>query len=187
MSKKKLPLQQAQEEAQRIIELLSPDCERIEVAGSIRRKKPQVGDIELVAIPKMTIAVPTVPTLFPPTDQVSALDQFDYSRIGVLVKGGSKFKQVELHTGQHLDLFIVTPPAQWGVIFTLRTGDENFSHLAVTKKRFGGLLPSNLRVSGGAVLKDDILIPTPEEADFLRILGLEGLSPEARTNYRPKT
>ena len=31
---------------------LAPLCERIEVAGSIRRRRPQVKDIELVAIPK---------------------------------------------------------------------------------------------------------------------------------------
>jgi len=35
---------------------LAPYCERIEIAGSIRRGKPQVKDIELVAMPKM---VPT--------------------------------------------------------------------------------------------------------------------------------
>ena len=27
---------------------LAPYCERIEIAGSIRRKKPDVGDIEIV-------------------------------------------------------------------------------------------------------------------------------------------
>lgn len=32
---------------------LSPFCERIEIAGSLRRGKPEVGDIELVFIPKM--------------------------------------------------------------------------------------------------------------------------------------
>jgi DNA polymerase/3'-5' exonuclease PolX len=31
---------------------LAPSCHRIEIAGSIRRRRPQVKDIELVAIPK---------------------------------------------------------------------------------------------------------------------------------------
>jgi len=43
-------------EAQRIAQIvkseLSPHCERIEIAGSIRRGKPEVKDIEIVAIPK---------------------------------------------------------------------------------------------------------------------------------------
>ena len=46
-------------------ELLAPACERIEVAGSIRRGKPEVKDAEIVAIPK-TYEVET-PGLFGPT------------------------------------------------------------------------------------------------------------------------
>ena len=38
--------------AQGLIETLRPHCERIEIAGSLRRGKPDVGDIELVCIPK---------------------------------------------------------------------------------------------------------------------------------------
>jgi hypothetical protein len=35
---------------------LAPSCHRIEIAGSIRRGKPQVEDIELVALPKLVPA-----------------------------------------------------------------------------------------------------------------------------------
>lgn len=38
--------------AERVKAELEPHCERIEIAGSIRRKKPEVKDIEIVAIPK---------------------------------------------------------------------------------------------------------------------------------------
>ena len=38
--------------AERLRELLAPACERIIIAGSVRREKPDVGDVELVAIPK---------------------------------------------------------------------------------------------------------------------------------------
>ncbi len=44
--------EQALEIAERTKALLAPHCERIEIAGSIRRKKPHVKDIEIVAIPK---------------------------------------------------------------------------------------------------------------------------------------
>ena len=37
-----------------------------------------------------------------------------------------------------LDLFAVTPPAQWGVIFTVRTGPGAFSTRLVTARRYGG-------------------------------------------------
>ena len=49
---KKYPHAEAQAIAQEVVEQLRPHCERIVVAGSIRRKKSEVGDIEIVAIPK---------------------------------------------------------------------------------------------------------------------------------------
>jgi DNA polymerase/3'-5' exonuclease PolX len=41
--------------AGRIVEALRPYCERIEIAGSLRREKPMVGDIEIVAIPRRPV------------------------------------------------------------------------------------------------------------------------------------
>ena len=38
--------------AEKVKAELAPHCERIEIAGSLRRKKEFVGDIEIVAIPK---------------------------------------------------------------------------------------------------------------------------------------
>jgi DNA polymerase/3'-5' exonuclease PolX len=42
--------------AERVKAELAPYCERIEIAGSVRRRKPQVKDIELVAIPRQVTA-----------------------------------------------------------------------------------------------------------------------------------
>lgn len=42
----------AQHIADRAYGALAPHCFRISIAGSIRRKAPEVGDIEVVAIPK---------------------------------------------------------------------------------------------------------------------------------------
>ena len=44
--------------ANRFINLLAHSCEKIQIAGSIRREKNDVGDIEIVAVPKMA-DVPT--------------------------------------------------------------------------------------------------------------------------------
>ena len=38
-------------QAEALRELLAPACARIEIAGSIRREKPKVKDVELVAVP----------------------------------------------------------------------------------------------------------------------------------------
>ena len=42
----------AKEIADSVLQKLKPHCERIEIAGSIRRKKANPNDIEIVAIPK---------------------------------------------------------------------------------------------------------------------------------------
>jgi DNA polymerase/3'-5' exonuclease PolX len=47
-----MKFRQALEIATKIKDQLSPHCVRCEIAGSIRREKPTVKDIEIVAIPK---------------------------------------------------------------------------------------------------------------------------------------
>src|SRR5690606_7931246 len=64
-TKTTLPLDVARRAAERLVTALAPACARIEIAslfpsviaGSIRRGKLQVGDIELVAIPSVVHAV----------------------------------------------------------------------------------------------------------------------------------
>jgi hypothetical protein len=52
----RIPLTQAVTIAEEVCTTLRPFCARLEVAGSIRRRRDSIGDLELVAIPKM---VPT--------------------------------------------------------------------------------------------------------------------------------
>ena len=50
--KTRYPLPFARDQAHSLLRTLAPYCERIEIAGSIRRQAPTAGDIELVAIPR---------------------------------------------------------------------------------------------------------------------------------------
>ena len=52
-----MKLQQAREIAEGVKAKLAPHCERIEIAGSIRRGKPVVGDIEIVCVPHQVQAM----------------------------------------------------------------------------------------------------------------------------------
>jgi len=52
--KTKLPLSTAITLAESIVTALAPGCSRIAIAGSVRREKPEVGDIEIVCIPRVT-------------------------------------------------------------------------------------------------------------------------------------
>jgi DNA polymerase/3'-5' exonuclease PolX len=158
-------LEQAETIATRYVELLRPYCSRIEVAGSVRRKKPEVHDIELVAIP---------------TDAVNMQFKLEWESGSRRLKGGSKYQQYALPEGINLDLFLVTPPAQFGVIFTLRTGPAEFSTWCVTRRALGGRLPKFAMVNSGAVWVKEQIVPMPEEIDFLSFLGLGLLEPWER-------
>ncbi len=46
------PLAEGEAIASALVADLEPYCARIQVAGSIRRRKEMVGDIEIVAIPR---------------------------------------------------------------------------------------------------------------------------------------
>jgi hypothetical protein len=52
VSKTQRPLLDAERIAAAIVADLAPSCARIQVAGSVRRRKEVVGDIEVVVIPR---------------------------------------------------------------------------------------------------------------------------------------
>ncbi len=161
--------------AQETMKFLEPHCTRIEIAGSLRRMKPEVGDIELVAIPVF------LADMFGERSSDHELNYIDYSPIGKLVMNGPKQKKVELHAGITLDLFIVTPPAQYGVIMVLRTGPENYSHRLVTQKIHGGSMPAHMRMEDGALRIGKKIIETPEEQDVYKALRIKYVEPNRRT------
>jgi DNA polymerase/3'-5' exonuclease PolX len=175
MAKQKLPLADARKLAEAIVSRLSGYCQRIEIAGSIRRCKPEVGDIEIVALPLFDR------DMFGAISENHLLDGVDWLKFGKVIKNGHKYKQIELHEGPNLDLFIVTPPAQWGVQFLIRTGSADFSHRFVTQKKLGGTLPSNLRVQDGAIWSNNHIIETPEENDVFALAGIPFVEPEKRS------
>lgn len=175
-TKTKLPIIQAATLAQDIAMRLLPYCERLEIAGSIRRGKAEIGDIELIAIPKYSEV-----DLFGNLSDNHELDLLDWSKFGRYVIGAHKYKQIDLPEGITLDLFIVTPPAQWGVQFMIRTGSAEFSHKMVTPRSQGGFMPSNYRVKDGAIWSHNHIIETPEEIDVFNLYGMSYIEPKARS------
>lgn len=200
--KNRIPLTDAQFIAAEIIALLTPACERIAVAGSVRREKPTVGDIEIVAMPQMHYAL----DLFGDSAPEHNVDLLDKLCDVLLMEGtlahrldkngrrawGYRYKRgiFTSQTGQRvpLDLFSVLPPAQWGVIYTIRTGPSEFSHALVMDRRYGGAMPSGWMVRGGQLLAagPDKVVETPEEQDFFAALGLPWIPPSERSLERLK-
>lgn len=171
--------------AQNIVSRICGGCERIEVAGSIRRKKPDIGDIEIVCIPKRVGLM-----------EDSALDPILQSLVEQdklrRIKNGEKMKQFDVvNAGCKLDLFIVEPET-WGVQFLIRTGPADFSKRFVTQRSIGGYMPDSMCCRDGRlwhvrkwagddpVMDSAVAIPTPEETDAFAAVGLDFIEPEKR-------
>lgn len=181
MAKTKITYQAAVNLAERIIKELSPVCAKIEVAGSVRRQKKMIGDIEIVCIPK------PITDIF--GDVVVGSNNLDphlaYLQLAArIVKGdkwGPKYKKFHLPAMPELsiDLFIPTPE-EWGYTYTIRTGCAEFSHKLVTPRQQGGFLPGHLRVGGCRLWDGGKALETPEEGEFFAALGIAYIPPELR-------
>jgi DNA polymerase/3'-5' exonuclease PolX len=156
--KVRMPLAQAQAVAEELVGLLGLWCERLEVAGSIRRGKAEVGDIELLAVPR----------------QATALDLFGGA--------GATTERIS-YDGVAVDLFAVLPPAEFGLLMAIRTGPADWSHRLVTPRRQGGWLPDHLRVHDGHIehIRDGEVVPTPEEPEVFRVVNQPYVLPERRS------
>ena len=166
--KQKIPLQQAQKIAMGIVIELAPHCERIQIAGSIRREKAEVGDIEIVAIPK-----PYETGIFE-SGIASVVNQWPKVK-GELDYLTCKYTQRILPGGIALDLFFATPQ-NWGSILAIRTGSSEYSHkvLATTWVQRG------YKSEGGILIKNGIRYDVPEEIDLFNRLGLVWVEPKDR-------
>lgn len=193
MTKTLMPLADAEAAACALLDKLAPYCMRLDIAGSIRRKKPQIADIELVAIPRMAAGqmdlfgdVVDYDLLEEKCGRLLAEGTFTLrpDKNGVTANG-QRFKRLLFGFRDMprvpLDLFIVREPAQFGVIFTIRTGCAEFSHRLVTSRLLGGWLPAGMQVRNGGLYAAGALQETPEEADFFEAIGVIPPPPERRT------
>ncbi len=157
--------------AEEIKAALDPYCNRIEIAGSIRRECCEVGDVEIVCIPSVELG-----GLFKDEElrsqgfckQINAWEK---------VKGSPEGKYTQrIYEGMKVDIFIAVPE-NWGMILAIRTGSADFSHMRLAARwaKFG-------YTSRGGILYDDQDQPTMirEEKDLFDLLGLDWLDPKDR-------
>lgn len=174
----RMPLGAARKLAESVVAELLPGCQRIAVAGSIRRAKPTIGDLEVVAIPTPALDLfggPTGGTMLDPIlGQLVAAGRLER------VKGGEKYRQYVLpRHGCKLDLFLASPET-WPCVLVIRTGSAEFSHRLVTPKAHGGLCPSDMKFSEGRLWRDGQPLPLADERDLFAALGLDWIEPQAR-------
>lgn len=182
--------------AQALMERFEPVCTRIEIKGSIFRRKAEPKDIELLGVPdpspvtraRLEFGKPIPPVYKTRLDVLIA--EMIEARECFLKASGEKYKKLWLvKESIQVDLFLVTPPAEWGVQSVIRTGPSDFSHWMVTRKSRGGALPDQYIVADGAVgnrVRGDKgdgrqgVISTPEEIDFFALCGMDWIEPRER-------
>lgn len=176
-----LPLARARDVAEDLVACFRTNAKRIEVAGSIRRRKPVIGDIELVCIP--TVGLYDLLDKWLASGKILHTDPKRwgnrYRSFRHLVKVLDEYVQV--------DLFLQPDPSTWGVNMLLRTGSAEFSRKMVTKRSEGGFMPDCYQVRDARVWAGAKLLETPEEEDIFALWGMDYVLPPQRTDhYAPK-
>lgn len=186
--KPRWPYDEAYPIARDIKAALHPLCERIEIAGSIRRERATVGDIEILFVPKIEMrSDPT--SLFAeelPHD-IAAEKINELVRAGILAKRlstddreawGPKNK-LAVHTasGIPIDFFSTTIP-NWWMSLVVRTGGRDTNLQLTTAALAKGM---HLQAYGsGYKMQNQMIIPARSERDVFDIVGVRYEEPKYR-------
>lgn len=114
------------EEARKVAEdlkaRLEPCCERIEIAGSLRRQLPDVGDIEFLIVPKREGTVDLLDRALTRLIFDGVLD-FRRNKRGSRVYGRQNKLLFHVPSGIGVDVFS-TDEKRWAIALVVRTGSE---------------------------------------------------------------
>ena len=170
----RLPLAKAVGLATRIMEVLAPACTQIQIAGSIRRRLPTVGDLDIVALPKHGHE-----------DELARLFRSCAQSGGILQDGGISKRCLLRKSGVQLDLWIakqatrdlIAPiPCNWGAMLLTYTGSPHHNIKIVERAK---ALGHTFR-PGWGVIQESGLVHATTEAEIFAALDWDFVEPEAR-------
>jgi len=142
-----------------------PAVERLEAAGSLRRRLPTIGDIDLLATAADTQAVVDAFTSLPQAEQVI---------------GGDTKATIHLRNGLRVDLMVL-PPDHYGSLLQHLTGSQQHNIQLRTLATERGYLLNEYGLTplqGGEPAGETIRCAT--EAEVYAHLGLPYIAPELR-------
>jgi DNA polymerase/3'-5' exonuclease PolX len=183
--KQKFPRDIALAVAYEIKNQLEPFCERIEIAGSLRRGKAEVGDIELLYIPRTEnrqqdfFSSAPVNIAAEKISQMLAVGELAKrpSKIGVFTWGDNNKLGIHVASGVPVDLFQTTAE-NWWVSLVIRTGSKD-TNLALTT----GAQKQNARLNAygcGVTWSDGTTTAATSERHVFELCGVEYKEPENR-------
>ena len=179
--------QDAVQVALAVLRALKPACERVAIAGSIRRHKPLCKDVEIVFIPRYAMRQVDLFTEQPMAATDARIQELIDDRFWEFdqetKRNGPKHKRlIHLESGMVIELFRADP-GNWGLQMVLRTGPAEWNHLLVTRRPFGGAMPFDVLMADGSLWRagKHRTIATPTETAFFEVLGLPYVAPQERS------
>jgi DNA polymerase (family 10) len=157
--KTKMPLANAQALADELVKILKKNgARRIEVCGSIRRKLPEVGDIDLV----VDTDLPATVLLLSRNRNVEVLTNN--------VKKSASF----LYKGAQVNMYFSTEE-NWGAMVLFLTGSKLFNIIMRGEAKKQGY-----KLNQYGLWHGETIIAGKDEAQIFFVLNLKEVNPEAR-------
>jgi DNA polymerase (family X) len=173
-----LPLAKADAIAGKISDALRPFCDRLEIAGSIRRRRPTVNDIDLVLLPK--------------PGQLEALRaRCEKNALRIQANGlqnlilflpyppaGREGLQLDVWIARPRDADLIsTTPSNWGSLLLCRTGSKEHNIFLLDRARDLGLRWNTYE---GVYDRTGFCLACETEESIFAALKLDFIRPEKR-------
>ncbi len=160
---RRFPRKDVEDDVAKLLKTLEsiPGVERVEAAGSFRRHKETVGDVDIVVIGRDTQKV---------ADAVAALPIV----VRVVAHGGTKVS-FDLKSGLRVDVRFVQPD-QWGAALLYFTGDKEHN-ITLRKKA----IQKGWKLNEYGLFEGDRVIASKEEEDIYKALDVPKIDPPKRT------
>lgn len=161
--------------AQDFARTLEPACEQLFIAGSLRRGKADVKDVELVAVPRFFDGQNA---LLWPLDRLLDEGTIEKAVYGEkkTTRWGEKYRGL-MYRGVKIEIFCSLPGAM-GYQYWLRTGpgDANTYFMKVCKFK-----AAPFHVKDGQVWWNDTALEAPDEETWFKLLGILVVAPNQRS------
>lgn len=162
--------------ARQVSDEMAPLVVRSKAVGSLRRRSPEVGDIEFVVEPRMIADLVGHET--PDLDPLMAQAE----KWGEISMAGTRMVQVKKVYGSSLtlELYLCWPPSDWGSMLVVRTGPWELGRALMGRLNHLGIKHQGHHLRRKATSE---LIPTPTEEDFFRAAGLPHIPVRLRDSW----
>ena len=163
------------EDAERVVKqfitLIEDACQQVEIAGSIRRGKPDVKDAEVVVRPTH------VGSFLARLDRLVVTNVIDKAQYDGRHRWGEKYRGLMYH-GLRIEVFL-GDEHNFGYIYWLRTGPGDANEMVMRR-----VYNAPFRFQSGYVWHGQRKLHVPDEREVFRLLGIPWQAPEWRSPER---